>query len=123
MNENQSCLIPRNLNKPDTISILKIELSLKQVGYLVLGATSFYFCFTSGLPLLIKAGLSFIGLNTSLICSFVTFNDSNVDELALNSLTYFQRKIYYRKMEGRGEMVVNIKSKKEPQRRERQTSF
>lgn len=113
MEQEYVCVIPRNLNKPDVISFGRFSLTWKQVGYVVIGGAIVYFTFQTGLPIVIKVVVSSLGVGASLAASFVKPNGVELDEVALNSLVYAQRKFYYNKLEKVGGLVVTIKSKEE----------
>ncbi|MNJ90187.1 hypothetical protein D3C87_77810 [compost metagenome] len=112
MNE-ETCLIPRNLRKPDIIVQTPMKLTLKQLAYIGAGIGGAYLIFTCPVPIIIKgvmvvgsAGLGFVG-------ALFKYEDSSIDELAIDSVVYLQRKNYYHQLNKRGGLVVNIGARKE----------
>lgn len=107
------CKVPRNLDRPDGINVGRHFISWKQVGYLAIGGATVYFAFQAGMPFATKIALSIVTSGVSLAASFIKPQGVELDEIALNSLMYAQRKFYYNRLKREGVLVVTIKSKEE----------
>lgn len=99
MEQKYVCLIPRNLEKEDTISVGRLEFTWRQVAYIALGGLGTYLSFTSGMPFTFKILSSVISFGIALLFGFLKINDTTLDEVAVNALIYAQRKNYYKKIE------------------------
>lgn len=112
MNED-ICLIPRNLRKPDTIIQTPIKLTLKQLVYIGAGIGGAYIIFGCAAPILVKGVMMVSSAGIGIAGALVKYQDSSIDELAVDSLVYVQRKNYYHQLNKRGGPVVNIGYRKE----------
>jgi hypothetical protein len=111
--EKQICMVPRNLNKPDIIITKPFELNWKQIAYIGLGVGGAVLAFKTGLPIPYKTALSGISVLGGLGGAAFQYEGNTIDELALNALTYQQRKVYYNNLEKRGEINVTISTREE----------
>ncbi|MNB96075.1 hypothetical protein D3C81_753430 [compost metagenome] len=107
------CMVPRNLNKPDTIIHFPFKLNWKQISYLGLGIGGTYLSFQTFLPISIKIGLSIGSFGLGVISAAIKYKGSTVDELALDAITFTQRKIYFNNLKGRGDLIVTISCREE----------
>lgn len=105
------CMVPRNLNKPDTIIHSPIKLNWKQIGYLGLGVGGAYWSFQTSLPDIIKLLMISGSLGVGILASSYRYKGSTIDEMLFDSLTYTYRKHYYKKMNERGDLIVTISAK------------
>lgn len=111
--EEYVCIVPRNLNKPDTIIHSPIELNWKQIGYIGLGLCGAYLGFKMDSSILIKLVTITGSCGLGILSAMYNYKGSSVDELAFDAITYAQRKIYYSNLEKRGDFIVTIGSKDE----------
>lgn len=110
----QLCIVPRNLNKSDTIVHYPIKLDWKQISYIVVGGVVTYSVFQTGIPLVYKIVASIGGVGVSLVGSFFKYEDSTIDELVIDSLHYVQKKNVYKQIEKRSGVSVTYGSYSEP---------
>lgn len=113
MDQKYVCLVPRNLEKEDTVSIGRFEITWKQIAYLAVGGVGTYAACMTGLPIAAKIVLSTASFATSAVAGFIKVKGSTLDEIAINSLIYTQRKVYYNKLSREGGLNVTIGAKKE----------
>lgn len=101
-------IVPRNLEKEDTISIGQWDLTWKQVGYLVIGGIGTYLSFTSGFSISFKIILSILSFGISAIIALMKIQGYSLDQIAINSMIYAQRKAYYKNLEKSLGPQINI---------------
>lgn len=99
------CNVPRNLSKPDTVIHYPIKLNWKQITYIGIGVVGAYVAFQTVLPLVYKLVITSGTMGMAAIASLVRIEDSTIDELAIDSLYFAQKKNVYRQLEKR-EVVI-----------------
>ena len=109
--DEEICIIPRNINKPDIIINKPIKLNWKQIGCVSVGAIVSYGIYQTGLPLNFKIASCVVGFLSGVFCAYYKHEGSTVDEIVINSATYLKRKHRYQEMEKRGGLVVTINPK------------
>lgn len=105
-----SCSIPRNLNKPDTISFGRLDVSLKQIGYVISGGIVCWYGFQLDFHVAFKVIVSTLGLESGLLLAFAKHKGVSMDKALIDSLTYTVRKHQYSKMAKEGKMIVTIQA-------------
>jgi hypothetical protein len=104
--KNTVCVIPRNINKPDIIVSKPVTLDWKQIGFLSIGVGLGVVFFQSDFSSDIKVISSAVTFGIGALCAFYKHEGSSVDDIAVNYITYVQRKNFYKK--GREDIVVKI---------------
>ncbi|MNW10179.1 hypothetical protein D3C71_2073390 [compost metagenome] len=67
--------------------------------------------FQTGLPISIKIGLSAGSFGLGVLSAAFKYKGSSVNELALDAITFTQRKVYFNNLKKRGDLIVTISSK------------
>lgn len=96
MEERDVYLIPRNLNKPDTIIHTPVPLNWKEIAYLSAGIGGIVWAFNSTLPPLINVTIMiFTGLFSVFGATF-KYEGLMIHELIGDVIMYFIRKLHYK---------------------------